>query len=905
MNKTAKKFVAYVMVGLLMTASLPVNVIAAPQGSSYSAGQRDANSRLSDEQRQQRRSSCSEGRRANNELRRNRANSQDLDTEGRKVSIDCIRRFLASESNDTGFTSLSESLYEETTTSGISAASSVWCDWCGGDCDWPWWCSWCDTWHSCEYNCDWCCCDEPFDFDTWDGTDPSGEWRYIYQGWLWWDCPAECWNNCYCDWDTMDTFCSYCLNSCPSCNEWFEIDCVLIFPADPNAQNLVAPQSIYFSQESEWLPVREIQLRGCCHTIGTVETLDVTDAISLQFLTAANNNLSSIDLTNNPNLGGLDISNNDLSVLNLDENLWLWRLNADNNRIASIDLRNAENLARLSVAGNNLTTLNLGQGSDLGYLDASDNNLSTIDLRNKRELWLANLRNNNLNTISLQNNVWLCNLDVSNNNLSTIDLRDCKDLSQLDVSNNNLSAFSSPNSTWLWRIDVSNNNLSAIDLRNNRNLEHLDASNNNLSAIDLRNNTWLMWLDLSNNNLSTIDLQNNQDIWTFDIRWNVIGNQALLNSLIGRFGQGSVLPQNPIVNHTVTFNSQGGSAVAARTVQQGLPIGALPTPTRANHTFAGWWTAATGGTQVTAATVVNNNMTIHARWISNAPTAISITPPASNIVVRGRTLNLGTRTNFNFNAGATQNRTVTWTSSNTRVATVDASGVVTGRNPGSATITVRSNLNTNAVATFTVRVEAAPTGINTATQNVRTIRMRQGATLSLPIVVRGSTAAALNNTPVTINWRTNNRNVVTLRGAGAATNDGRRATGSFRTNLNATRNLSVRAVRPGTTTIVLSSQNGRQRTIRVTVVRSARPVTNVRIAGMPSNNTMNRNRTRALTPRVTPTNATLQGNVRWTSSNRRVATVDGAGRVTARASGTTNITLRVGTQTHRVTLTVR
>ena len=361
----------------------------------------------------------------------------------------------------------------------------------------------------------------------------------------------------------------------------------------------------------------------------------------------------------------------------------------------------------------------------------------------------------------------------------------------------------------------------------------------------------------------------------------------------------------PPVNHTVTFNSQGGNAIAARTVQAGQAIGALPTPTRANHTFAGWWTAATGGTQVTASTVVNANMTIHARWISNAPIAISINPPASNIVVRGRTLNLGTRTNFNFAAGAAQDRTVTWTSSNTRVATVNASGVITGRNPGSVTITVRSTLNANAAATFTIRVEAAPSGINTATQNIRTIRMRQGATLSLPIVVRGSTAAALNNTPVTINWRTNNRNVVTLRGAGAATNDGRRATGSFRTNLNATRNLTLRAVRPGTTTIVLSSQNGRQRTIRVTVVRSARPVTNVRIAGMPSNNTMNRNRTRALTPRVTPTNATLQGNVRWTSSNRRVATVDGAGRVTARASGTTNITLRVGTQTHRVTLTVR
>ena len=365
------------------------------------------------------------------------------------------------------------------------------------------------------------------------------------------------------------------------------------------------------------------------------------------------------------------------------------------------------------------------------------------------------------------------------------------------------------------------------------------------------------------------------------------------------------LNQPQPTNHTITFNSQGGSAVAARTVAAGQQIGTLPIPTKANYTFNGWWTAASGGTQVTASTVVNNNMTLHARWISNAPTAISINPPASNIVLRNRTLNLSQRLTFTHNTGATQDRTVTWTSSNTRVATVNASGVITGRNPGTATIRVRSNLNQNATATFAVRVEAAPTGINTATQNIRTIRMRQGRTLSLPIVVRGSTATALNNTPVTINWRTSNRNVATLRGAGTVTNDGRRASASFRTNLNATRNLSLRAVGTGTTSIVLTSQNGRQRTIRIQVVRNARPVTNVRIANLPSNNTMNRNRTRTLRPNITPNNATLQGNIRWTSSNRRVATVDGAGRVTTHRSGTTNITLRVGTQTHRVMLRVR
>jgi uncharacterized repeat protein (TIGR02543 family) len=71
------------------------------------------------------------------------------------------------------------------------------------------------------------------------------------------------------------------------------------------------------------------------------------------------------------------------------------------------------------------------------------------------------------------------------------------------------------------------------------------------------------------------------------------------------------------VNHTVTFNPNNGTLATAqrtRTVNQGSAVGSLPTPTRTGHTFAGWFTAATGGTQVTAATIINGNATYFARW---------------------------------------------------------------------------------------------------------------------------------------------------------------------------------------------------------------------------------------------------------------------------------------------------
>ena len=53
-----------------------------------------------------------------------------------------------------------------------------------------------------------------------------------------------------------------------------------------------------------------------------------------------------------------------------------------------------------------------------------------------------------------------------------------------------------------------------------------------------------------------------------------------------------------------------------KTVTYGEAYGTLPTPTRIGYTFAGWYTASSGGTQVTESTKVTNssNHTLYAQW---------------------------------------------------------------------------------------------------------------------------------------------------------------------------------------------------------------------------------------------------------------------------------------------------
>ena len=65
----------------------------------------------------------------------------------------------------------------------------------------------------------------------------------------------------------------------------------------------------------------------------------------------------------------------------------------------------------------------------------------------------------------------------------------------------------------------------------------------------------------------------------------------------------------------VTFDAVGGTAGWSKgEVVKGAAVGTLPTATREGYEFLGWFTAAVGGTQVTAATVVTADVTFYAQW---------------------------------------------------------------------------------------------------------------------------------------------------------------------------------------------------------------------------------------------------------------------------------------------------
>ena len=66
----------------------------------------------------------------------------------------------------------------------------------------------------------------------------------------------------------------------------------------------------------------------------------------------------------------------------------------------------------------------------------------------------------------------------------------------------------------------------------------------------------------------------------------------------------------------ITFDPTGGTVSPKYAdIKKGAGIDSLPTPTKENYYFNGWYTAASGGTQVTYSTTFSAKTTIYAHWI--------------------------------------------------------------------------------------------------------------------------------------------------------------------------------------------------------------------------------------------------------------------------------------------------
>ncbi|MEW5931019.1 MAG: Ig-like domain-containing protein [Gemmatimonadota bacterium] len=259
-----------------------------------------------------------------------------------------------------------------------------------------------------------------------------------------------------------------------------------------------------------------------------------------------------------------------------------------------------------------------------------------------------------------------------------------------------------------------------------------------------------------------------------------------------------------------------------------------------------------------------------------APVAsVTVTPPTAEVQAGG-TVQL-TATPRDAAGNPLTGRVVAWASSAPGVATVDATGRVTGVAPGTATITATSEGKTGS---STVTVTAPPPApVASVSVTPPTAEVQTGATVQLTATPRDAAGNPLTGRAVT--WTSSNAGVATVDANGLVT-----------------------AVAPGTATITATSE-GRTGSSTVTVVAPPpAPVASVSVTPPTAEVQTGGTVQLTATPRDAAGNPLSGRTVTWTSSNTGVATVDANGRVTAVAPGTATITATSEGKSGTSTITV-
>ena len=116
--------------------------------------------------------------------------------------------------------------------------------------------------------------------------------------------------------------------------------------------------------QTERNAVKEIRINnsGCTSLQGLKYFSKLTD------LLCGDNNLTELDVSENPELGRLICYNNSLTSLNLNKNTKLRSLNCNNNKLTVLDLRENKSLSWLRCKNNCLTSLDLRTNPQIGDL---------------------------------------------------------------------------------------------------------------------------------------------------------------------------------------------------------------------------------------------------------------------------------------------------------------------------------------------------------------------------------------------------------------------------------------------------------------------------------------------------------------------------------------------------------
>ncbi len=155
---------------------------------------------------------------------------------------------------------------------------------------------------------------------------------------------------------------------------------------------------------------------------------------------------------------------------------------------------------------------------------------------------------------------------------------------------------------------------------------------------------------------------------------------------------------------TITFDSRGGSKVNSITIEKGIELNLPSNPTYKGYNFVVWETK--NGTPIYDKALLSESMTLYAVWDkketqnstsnqeNNSPTnnnkPIEVTKVQLNTTNKAMIVNTKDKLVATVSLDNASDKTVTWSSDNTNVITVDKNGNIKAVGLGEANITVKT-----------------------------------------------------------------------------------------------------------------------------------------------------------------------------------------------------------------------